>query len=136
MRMKAGKRADWEVIRTAGRKLEASGIRAWERLRSRLEVNTNALSADEGVVFRVGSDPEPEHSVGRLDTDRAVMQAHTNRPEPTHLLEVKRRMSRIAFKQGEHSVGEVSHGYGQSTVALPEGWGSAVDQSSLERPAA
>ena len=111
-------------------------IHTWERLRPHLEVDTGAWSADENVVFRVGSDPEPEHSVRGLNTDRSVMQTHTNRPEPPHLLEVKRRMSRIAFKQGERPVGEVPHGHRQRAVALPEGRGSAVDQSSLERPAA
>lgn len=111
-------------------------IRTWERLRPQLEVDTGAWSADENVVFCVGSDPEPEHSVRGLNTDRAVMQTHTNRPEPPHLVEVKRRMPPIAFKQGERSVGEVPHGHRQRAVALPEGRGSAVDQSSLERPAA
>jgi hypothetical protein len=52
----------------------------------------------------VGSNPEPEHSVRRLNTEHPVAQANTRRPEPSYLLEVKRRLSWIAFEQSERSV--------------------------------
>ena len=58
-------------------------------------------SADEGVVFRMGSNPEPEHSVGSLNADGPIVQAHASRPEPSDLLEVKRWMSWIALEEAK-----------------------------------
>lgn len=44
-----------------------------EPLPSRL-ANLANRSADKVVVFRVRSDPEPQHSIRRVNTDRAVIQ--------------------------------------------------------------
>ena len=53
----------------------------------------------------MGSDPEPEHSVWRLNADRAVVQTHASRPKPPDFLEVNGWMMRIAFEQPERAVG-------------------------------
>lgn len=93
-------------------------------------------SADEGVVFRMGSNPEPEHSVGSLNADGPIVQAHASRPEPSDLLEVKRWMSWIALEEGEAAICKLSYRIRQGVIANPKGRRSVVDQSCVDRLAA
>jgi hypothetical protein len=54
--------------------------------------------SDELVVIGVRTDPEPNEILTRLDCERAVVQAYARRPEPTQLLEMKRRVPRITLQ--------------------------------------
>lgn len=63
--------------------------------------------ADPLVVLRVRSNPEPHDAVRRLGTHRAIMDADARRAKATDLLEVERRMPRIALQLLETAIGEV-----------------------------
>ena len=43
--------------------------------------------ADHLVVFRVAANPEPDQTIRRLDSQRSMVQAHTGRVVPAHLLQ-------------------------------------------------
>jgi hypothetical protein len=54
--------------------------------------------SDELVVIGVSADPEPNEILSRLDCERAVVQPYARRPEPTHLFEMQRRVTRITLQ--------------------------------------
>ncbi len=51
--------------------------------------------SDELVVIGVRADPEPNEILPDSTASAQWIQAYARRPEPTHLLEVKRRVPRI-----------------------------------------
>lgn len=62
--------------------------------------------ADQLVVLRVRSDPKPHDAVRCFDAHRAIVDADACRVETTYLLEVERRMPRIALQLLEASIRE------------------------------
>ena len=74
----------------------------------------------ELVVVRMRPDPEPDDTIGGLDSQRAMTVPHPSRPEATELLEVKRRIARVRLQPSECLVGELPNGGGQPPIAFPE----------------
>ena len=93
-------------------------------------------SADHGVIFGVGPDPEPEDPIWDLHPDRAMTEAHPHRPEGPHLLEMERGVARIGFQQGKRFIGEVLNDGREGVIPIPEGGCGVVRLRGVERPAA
>jgi hypothetical protein len=56
--------------------------------------------AQQLVIITVRADPEPHYPIReavRIDADNAVVQTNTPRPEASDLLQLKRRVPRVAF---------------------------------------
>jgi hypothetical protein len=114
-------RDDYRRIRRGGRRIVFSS-RRW--------------SANQMVVFRMGSDPEPEYSVRCIYSQRSMMQACPHRPEPADLLEMERWMLWVCLQQTECFVGECPNRDCKCTIASPEGGRGVMVHSFVERPAA
>ena len=56
------------------------------------------LLAEESVVFAVRPNPEPDDSVGRIDSHSPVVQSYASRPLAARLFEMERRMPRVCLK--------------------------------------
>jgi hypothetical protein len=87
--------------------------------------NGGAMPASQNLhrntrLFGVRSDPEPKHAVCNLPADSAVMQADSRGPKLAHLLEVKRRMSRVGLEQSKRFVCGLSYGQRKEFIARPE----------------
>ncbi len=54
--------------------------------------------ADELVVFRMATDPEPEHTFLDFNANRSIMETHSNSPIFSDLLEMQRRVKKICFE--------------------------------------
>lgn len=54
--------------------------------------------AEQPVVFGVRTNPEPYDAVGRFDAEHTMVKAHPSRIESTDLLEMERRMTRVALQ--------------------------------------
>jgi hypothetical protein len=78
------------------------------------------MSADQPVVFSVGSDPEPDQGIFFLHSQSPVLSADSYRPELIHFFEVQRRVSRIFFEQIEGGVGQIAYRSRKLLVASPE----------------
>jgi len=52
-----------------------------------------AQLADRPVIFSVGPDPEPEHTIGNPDATGRMVHADPRRPELANLPEMERWMS-------------------------------------------
>ena len=59
---------------------------------------SNRWLSDELVVFGVGADPKPNEILTGLHCERSMVAAYPRRPEPTHLLEMKRWVPRIPLQ--------------------------------------
>ena len=87
------------------------------------------------VVVRVRTDPDPKQLVCGLDRKCAIVQADARRPELTDLLEVQRRMARIAAEQFVTTVSELLYFCGQCSIAIPEMRRCTMLHRSVQRPA-
>src|SRR5258708_39240600 len=56
---------------------------------------SSGVACHERVIFRMRSDPEPDHRVRVINRERAIMQADTNGPDGADLFEMQRWMPRI-----------------------------------------
>ena len=59
------------------------------------------LGFDHSVVVVMSADPYPDEVFTIFDGQRSVRKFHPYAPEPPHLLELKRRISGIIFKNLE-----------------------------------
>ena len=92
--------------------------------------------ADHLVVVAMRPDPEPQASVLDFDGERSMMRPDACRPISPDLLEVKRRMTRVAFQTLEGSIGKVAYLDGQRPVAHPEvGCGMVLQRGVVFRAA-
>jgi hypothetical protein len=57
------------------------------------------VSSNKLVILGVAADPEPEHAFFDVDAKNPMTEAYTCRPIAAHLLEVKRRMSRVGLEE-------------------------------------
>ena len=92
-------------------------------------------SADEAIIFRVGTNPEPDQTVASFDRECPMTQADANRAVSPHFLEVERGVSRVGLQKNEGFVGEAPYRFGECPVAGPEIGSGEVLQSSVVRPA-
>jgi hypothetical protein len=51
-------------------------------------VGLDWLGANEFVVLCMAANPEPDHAIGSVYTERPKVQPHTGRPKPADPLEV------------------------------------------------
>ena len=93
------------------------------------------LLAKQPIVVGMGADPEPQHAIGHVDGQRAIMRPHSYRVKTTCAFEMERRMSRIGFEDFELLVGQDTNPLWQRIVASPEGRCGMVNQSFRECPA-
>jgi hypothetical protein len=84
----------------------------------------------------VRPDPEPDDTVGCFHSKRAIVNTDARRVEAPDLLEVKRRVPRVAFELLEAAVGKALDCDWQRAIALPEFWRGVVNQSFDVRPEA
>lgn len=104
--------------------------------RPALPARCNAWLTEQPVVLGVGPDPEPHQAVSRLHSESPMVGPDAGRPKATDLLEVERRIPRIALRMIEGVIGRLAHTPRQSTVGPPELGGRAVLQSGLVLPSA
>lgn len=65
------------------------------------------MLAKQPIVVSVGTDPEPYEPLGRFDGKGAMVNPNPGRPEAAHLLEMKRRMTRVLLQPRVRLVREV-----------------------------
>jgi hypothetical protein len=90
---------------------------------------------NNAVVFRVGSDPKPQKTIGYLDGKSAVVQTDAGRPDRVELLQLKGRMSRITFEKRKGLVCGLLDVAGQPPVARPEVRRGVMPHNSVDCPA-
>lgn len=86
------------------------------------------------VIVGMRSDPEPQHIALVFHGHCPVVEANTDGPEATDLLEVERWMTWVLAQQGIAPVGETLDVCGQMTIVDPETWGRSVSHRSVHRP--
>ena len=69
----------------------------------------NAVLAKQTIIVGMTADPEPDESVGRLDSQGSIVSADPCGPEAADLLELKRRMPGILFQARVGLIGEIAH---------------------------
>jgi len=77
----------------------ASGLSGCDR--HRVKQARLLFLADQLVILRMRTEPEPNHVGLVLYRQRPVMQAHANRPEAPDFLEVQRRMPRVRLSNSK-----------------------------------
>ncbi len=92
-------------------------------------------SIQELVVVRVGSDPEPEHTLRQLDAERTIVKADSDGSILARLLEVEGRMSRICLHQIKAMIGRLANRFGSLLVAIPETGRGKMLQTAFVLPA-
>lgn len=96
------------------------------------------MSFDETVVLRMGTDPKPKDTriiAGHIDTQGAVMDTRSYRPQLTNFLEVQRRMHGVILQQGKAFVGRLTDMWGQTMIQLPIAGSCEMRQRRLHCPA-
>ena len=68
----------------------------------------------------MGTDPEPEIAAVDIDGERAIAQTDPDRPVTADLLELQRRVARIALQELIIGVGQLSNRKRQRLVSGPE----------------
>jgi hypothetical protein len=86
--------------------------------------------------FIVGmrSNPEPQDITFVFHGHRSVVDADTDRPETTDLLEMQRGMTWILAQQRIAPVGKALDICWQVTIVGPKTWGRSVSHRSVHRP--
>lgn len=82
------------------------------------------------------SDPEPHEPIVDFDGERSVMAADSDRPQSAHLLEMERRVSRVALEAFVGLVGDDPNVSRKRAVACPEVRRREVLQSRVVLPLA
>jgi len=72
------------------------------------------------VVFGVAPDPEPKQPVLNFDGECSIVEADSDRPEFSNLLEVEPRVRGISLEQGIARVCYLLYLLGKTVVAGPE----------------
>lgn len=90
--------------------------------------------ANDPVVLRVWTNPEPQRAVRCGHADRAIVQPDTHRPEPSDLLEMQRWMPSIGLQQRVILVCQLPDFLGKFRVQRPEFWRGVMVQSCLNSP--
>ena len=74
----------------------------------------------DAVVSAVRANPPPKQTLRVILGERAVVQAHADRPKPADLLESDGRVSWVGLEELEVLVGEFTDGVWQLAVVEPE----------------
>ncbi len=93
-------------------------------------------SGDEPVVVGVAADPEPQDAVVNFHAQCPVGQPDAGGSEAANLLEVQRRVLRIAFQESEILIGKFLDRLGEDVVAGPKFGRGGVPHKSEHLPAA
>jgi len=92
--------------------------------------------AEQFVVIGMRADPEPHKAVVRFDGECTMMAANPHGPEPARLLEVKRRVSRVALETLVGLIGQIADASRQRPIARPKVGGRVMLQRGVVlRPA-
>jgi hypothetical protein len=86
------------------------------------------------VIVGMRSNPEPQDIALVFHGHCPVVEADTDGPETTDLLEVQRRMTWILAQQSIAPVGKALDVYWQVTIVGPKTWGRSVSHRSVQRP--
>src|SRR5690349_18863778 len=95
----------------------------------------HSSSADEAVVYGVGSYPEPQHDVFMFYGERPVMQTHAGGPIASHLLAVPGRVLRVLSQELVGCVRQTAYVVGKLPITCPKPWIGPVPHRSVQRPA-
>ncbi len=86
------------------------------------------------VIVGMRSNPEPQDTALVFHGHRSVVDADTDGPETTGLLEVQRGMTWILVQQRIAPVGKALDVCWQVTIVGPKTWGRSVSHRSVHRP--
>lgn len=112
--------------------LERDGrLRVWDDRR----IRAGATSAQNPVVLPMRADPEPEHTVGNIDSQGSIGDSDPDGSVLTNLLEAKRWMLRVFLQKSETLVGQILDGWRERPIVLPELRHGGMLQSSVCFPA-
>lgn len=110
----------------------------WKRGQNRTRAPRPAIAllktTNEPVVFAVMPYPEPDDIVAVLHRSSPIVDTHSGRPHPSHLLEVQRWMPRVILEEAEVRVGKLLNLFRELLVEPPELRGRAVFYKSVLRP--
>jgi hypothetical protein len=79
-----------------------------------------ADSSSLHVVVLMSTNPVPQDSLCRLDSDSAIVVAYTDGPMTTNVLEVQRWVTWVSLQQGEVLIRQLLDLGGEPVVVLPE----------------
>ena len=96
---------------------------------------SNVWLADDFVVCRMRSDPEPLNSAWHIVSEGTISLADANRPRFPDSFEVKRWMPRIGLEKLEVFIGGLSNLWRQRVIQRPEARGCPVFQRGRLLPA-
>ena len=93
------------------------------------------LLGDDAIVVPMAANPEPEHALGRIDSQCTIVRTYADGMEATYALEVQRRVTRIRFEKLELFISQLANRLRQFSIATPEARRRVMIQSFWERPA-
>jgi hypothetical protein len=92
-------------------------------------------SAKNPVVLPVRADPEPENTIGNVDSQGSIREADSDGSVITDPFEAKRWVLRVGLEQSEGFVGQILDGGRERLIEVPELRCGGMLQSSVCFPA-